>query len=1464
MDARLHSRSSFRQRLEVGRTLARALCALLAFIGLVPFAAAAVAGSAPVRLWAARETAALIARFVGVEASYSVGVRLIPFALVVEDIKVRASDGGSPAFTARRVSVTPRFFSLLAGHLDAGDVEIEEPRARVVLRDGKLANVNYRLPKSQGPAPKLERAPFATLSLSDASVSLDVEGVRVETGAMDVDVFAEPDLAFETAVRIGESRVVRERTTTRGDPATDDDVLCELDARVRVERNTALVRRLSVSASADENPAPGSFGNCKLGEGDPARVALRLSEVRVVLDDAQKPVLYDGHVVARAPLSLVNRVAKGPFRGWAGVVADVRYDPHADLPEVRGKVRGSGIEMGEYRFVNDLEADVEITGDEVRTTNVRGKYGHAEIQADDVRIRPLAPGVPMRVHRFETRNLRWEDLMENVAVTNDTIVQWNLDHVTVSDFGGTIDPLKLDSDLVAETTGFEVFDRSYRSPARKHMIGVHAATTRMRFGVRSDQVQFMNSRVTFGGSEVFASVSVGFHNELWLSIGKGSKIDLADASPLIDIPMSGVAQVNASMAGLANTAELTGELSIDDFIFAGFPLGDVESSKVRFKPLVVDLADVHGSKGSTRFVVPSARLDFDRDATMVADAQVKSDHFDLRDFFSMWHFDEDPRFDDISGKGQVDARLHYDMGGKRDPCGEGNLRVNGNLALGTVDLFDEHYDSAAARFDFHWEDPAASYLGMQLDAPSVTLKKGTGTIFGNVNLGDGAQVRAHLVASGVPLAKIDAFGDLGGQLDAQASAVAEVKGTLDALVADVDTHIGPMRIGRATLPGSDVRVHLEPILRPPHTVGKTRCGRPMVGPFDPGEYQADQSQGAFHGIGQLFGGQVSFTDLEITRQRHKTVRGDIAVHGLDLGAIGEMLPAVSGSEGRLDGRMSGNVAIKSFSMDRPGLAEAQVKLTELRVGRKGLDIELEKPASLEAGKGDLAVSGVTIKVKAPTGESALFDVDGRIEGLGREPKTDVTLALRPTSLGAFARLLPQAERAGGTLAGSVRVTGHWPHLIQQGRFTLEHGELVLRSAPVTLTDVDVVVGIEPDEIRIISGKATVGGGSVEIHGGMPIQGFGFGPARASITARDVSVPVSDGVRMAADADLELAWQPRRDEERSLPKLTGDVTLKSFRYTRKVTMAADIDTLTKRGHRTTFESYDPDNDLLELEVRIRASKPLEIDNDLVEAKLEVEDPGVVLSGTNQRFGMRGQLDIAKGGRIRLRRNDFEITQGLVRFDDEERIAPRVDVTAVTDYHRYDDFSTSSSSTSQPTPTSGSGTGSSGGVGAGGRWRITMHAYGDPDTLRIDLSSEPALSKDDIFLLLTLGLTRTELDRAQSATAGGSVALEALGRLTGADEAVTDNIPVIDEFKLGSAYSSRTGRTEPTVTIGKRLAQRIRAYVTSGFTESREVRSNLEWRLSPRVSVEGSYDNRNDISSSALGNLGADVRWRLEFE
>jgi translocation and assembly module TamB len=127
-----------------------------------------------------------------------------------------------------------------------------------------------------------------------------------------------------------------------------------------------------------------------------------------------------------------------------------------------------------------------------------------------------------------------------------------------------------------------------------------------------------------------------------------------------------------------------------------------------------------------------------------------------------------------------------------------------------------------------------------------------------------------------------------------------------------------------------------------------------------------------------------------------------------------------------------------------------------------------------------------------------------------------------------------------------------------------------------------------------------------------------------------------------------------------------------------------------------------------------------------------------------------------------------------------------------------------------------------------------------------------------------MTRAEVDQLQAGAFGAGAALEALSTVSGADRAVKNAIPVIDDFRFGSGYSSRTGRTEPQVTIGKRITDDVRANVTTGLAEDRELRSNIEWRLGQRTSVQGSYDNINDVSSSTVGNVGVDFRWRLEFQ
>ncbi len=58
--------------------------------------------------------------------------------------------------------------------------------------------------------------------------------------------------------------------------------------------------------------------------------------------------------------------------------------------------------------------------------------------------------------------------------------------------------------------------------------------------------------------------------------------------------------------------------------------------------------------------------------------------------------------------------------------------------------------------------------------------------------------------------------------------------------------------------------------------------------------------------------------------------------------------------------------------------------------------------------------------------------------------------------------------------------------------------------------------------------------------------------------------------------------------------------------------------------------------------------------------------------------------------------------------------------------------------------------------------------------------------------------------------------------------------------------------------------MRLTASTGVSDSSDVRASVEWRLSDQTSVQAVYDNYNTTTSSSLGNVGVDVRWRLEFE
>jgi translocation and assembly module TamB len=703
------------------------------------------------------------------------------------------------------------------------------------------------------------------------------------------------------------------------------------------------------------------------------------------------------------------------------------------------------------------------------------------------------------------------------------------------------------------------------------------------------------------------------------------------------------------------------------------------------------------------------------------------------------------------------------------------------------------------------------------------------------------------------------MGKGGKVLDGSASATGTLTGTLDELAADFDVHVSPIRAGSSTLPASTLHVWLVPTKKETRVIGRTRCGAPITPPFERAEFDRDPSQGTIHVSGALFDGQVTLDDLRMTRQRARTTAGRIAMHRFDLSALGALARPETGPAARgksLSGVLSASLDISSLALGAPEQMRATLKLEELRLQSASGALALQKGSPpITIGDDRFVLPPLDWEFRAGNGLKGSVKMTGEIQKLSAGGEMNLSATIAPFDVSAIAAIFPRVERAGGTLEANLWLKGSLAAPLYAGEAHLRKGELSVRGFPMPISDANVDVAVGGDEIRVLRGTAHLGGGSVTIAGRAPIHGFRVGDVSAQISGRGISVPIAEGIELTCDADLRAAWIAREsdEEERPLPRISGDVVLTSFNYTRPIGINADLGALAQRGRRKNFDAYDPAADAVGFEIKMRARDALRLHNNLIETQLVIDSDALVISGTNQRFGLRGRLRLLPGGHLRLRANDFEIRQGFVRFDDTTRIAPNVDVTAVTEYHRYSTSATGTAATTSSTAGR-----------AGGNYRITLHAYGDADNLHLDMTSEPTLSQEDIVLLLTLGMTRAEVDQSQASSLGGTAALEALSSLTGADTAVRKAVPVIDDFRFGSAYSSRTGRTEPTVTIGKRLTSEVRANVTSGLTEDREIRSSVEWKLTPRISVQGSYDNVNDAASSQLGNLGADVRFRLEFE
>ncbi|MEO6574008.1 MAG: hypothetical protein ABIP89_09225, partial [Polyangiaceae bacterium] len=613
--------------------LARFVCILFAAVGVLPFGLVIVVHSAWARTWATRETTRLAASF-GVVASYDVSLTFWPFAVVVDNIRVESSDGGGPVLVTPRVTVRPKFFALLSGKLAIDQVDVDSPRARAVVRGGKVMNLALKLPetkKSPGPF----HAPFSVIAVTDGFVDVQIDDAHLVVNNFDLDVTSEDDQAegssFEVALRVGESRLHMSRLVYPNGAdkppqvALDDDALCMVDARLRIDPDAITVHRLRAEGSADLDVLPSTTPRCGLPDSDKRKVTMSLSHLHVHLPKTPDGLpRVDGHIAARAPLGIVERAASLPRTdGWVGVDLEARFVEGMIIPDVSGHIEAHDIQIDKFNFAQEIQADLVTKQNVVTSPKITVRIADGVVTLTDTSVEPLVKGIPIKT-KFDAKDINFTTLMRNLGVNKHAHVAWDIRDIHVPSLAGTIDPLKIEGELTGHTQNFTVYDIAAESPGRSRVFGIKEALIQSHVAVRPEAVQFSRARVTLQKSVAEGGfVSLGYNNDLKVDV-PSAKIDLTDLSPIGSMPIEGQAQASAQMSGVFGDPHLEADASIQNFVFSGIPFGNVTQGHASLSQLTLDLKNVKATKNKSTYEMPVARLEFGGTANMTMDAVATS------------------------------------------------------------------------------------------------------------------------------------------------------------------------------------------------------------------------------------------------------------------------------------------------------------------------------------------------------------------------------------------------------------------------------------------------------------------------------------------------------------------------------------------------------------------------------------------------------------------------------------------------------------------------------------------------------------------------------------------------------------------------------------------------------------------------------------------------------------------------
>ena len=1372
----------------------------------LPAGAAMLARTRVGREYIGREVSAALRRELGLHARIAeIEVDPSSLSVIARGLHLMHPDQGAFA-SANSLRIRPSFGALLRGQLDLHEIELERPTVWLKVRDGKIVNLPD-LPDAGPTKPGAIKLPFDFLDVEQARLIVDADPLL--NGEL---------LNIEVHINGTGSGLALVRLAAAG-------------GHVRHAGGRDAIQRVELSGAISEQ----DLGISKLLVESPAlRVAVRDAQVAFPLGSR-----YQGHIELGLHVPQLLRWPLGvtlpPLEGELGVTADVKGDREGPRGSAQVSIaRGMAKQFG---FGEHVALDLRFDPEQVAFKGLARLIRDGGSVLLDGKLLLGQPGLPLEL-RGDVQDVSFAKLMEQLGVSPNAIVDWTI--AGGFELKGPTAPLALAGTLRMPTRDFKVLQHAYHAPPpERRILGVSSA--KLNGDVRVDNVgiHLIDIGIELPDSRLNADVLLGFDNELRVN-ARGLDWALVDASPLLQFELGGRSVFELEIDGTFSDPVIRGHMNAREFAFGGFVFGDVDTDFEVDRDLMgVRFARMNARKNESRYALVHGFLDFRKSAFRAA-GELAIESLALADFYRIFHYEGDERYEPYQGKVHGTANIDYTM----DYPGDGkNGTMVTDIDVAIDDAVLDGYAFADGNFSGRWKwlDHEQGYRGGELTIERLSLQKGNGTVnvSGRMNLNGALDL--VLVGDKLAIRSLEGLSERAPELGGNLAVSGVVRG--DAAIPRADLELTATGLTLRGEPLGDGRAYVRltdkddpwiaqalqwPEGAPPKGAecghareGLARGRWPEDAPFKTAEGPLPRLDKPMAWVicGSALGGQLR-ADLAIGRTEVYPARGQLL---LDKLAFGDLLPRAR-ARTPMFGHVSGAITLRGGALMQPETLVGEAVLSELSAGQLDVELRNDGPIDLRFGDGAFEVRRARL-----AGPSSRLEIAG-----GGSLRDGLQLAVDgEVDVGLLTSLSQTVAEASGKIALRFKITGLLAAPTIYGEAQLRGASLQVASFPEAVRDVSGKVTFTARRAVLEGFSAKVAGGTVSWGGAAELQGRSIGSYSLQVEARGLTLRPRDGVDLQIGGRGELSWK----QGQRLPLLSGRLRLDQLVYARPIKMDRTLGEM-YGPERAEVSEYDPANDLLAIDIMVQQTRPLFVRNNLIDAELRLENDKLPfrLVGTDQRFGVVGNMSVRKGT-VRFRDRAFDIRQGDIHFDDETRIDPNFDLRATTEVRRS----------------------------AGQQdWRIEIHAFGNRDQFRFELSSEPALAEDDIALLLTVGMTQSEMAQLEASDLTSTAALEALASVTGVESEVHRALPQIDDFQIASQYSERTNRTEPQLSIGKRIAENVRLRASTGIAESREFSTGVELQLDDKTSVQAVYNNQNASSASQVGDVGVDLKWRLEFD